>query len=155
MNGRRVGTSARIQRARRKTISTRRQTAPEQKHTENAMLRKLSATLIATALIASPAFAAAGAAASTSAATTTKAPTNNAATPAGKPINTVKHQHKPLLRHHVAKNKRPRHVKLSAKRHHRQHIVVHSNKTIKTVKSAKTNKIHQSSKITKPNATHG
>jgi hypothetical protein len=121
------------------------------------MLRKLSAALIATAIIASPAFAASatGAGASTPAATTATAPANNVAKPAGKPIKTVKHQHKPVIRHHVvAKNKR--HVKLSAKPH-RQHIVLHSHKTTKTVKAAKTHngKTNQTSKVTKPSATRG
>jgi hypothetical protein len=121
------------------------------------MLRKISAALIATAIIASPAFAAspAGAGTSTPAATTATAPADNATKPAGKSIKTVKHQHKPLTRHHVvAKTKR--HVKLSAKPH-RQHIVLHSRKTTKIVKGDKTHnsKTHETSKVTKPSATHG
>jgi hypothetical protein len=118
------------------------------------MLRKFSAALIATAIIASPAFAASpmGASPSTPAATTTATAPANTAT---KPVKTVKHQHKPLVRHHVvAKNKR--HVKLSAKPR-RQHIVLHSRKTTKTVKADKTHnsKTHETSKVTKPSATHG
>jgi hypothetical protein len=121
------------------------------------MLRTFSAALIATAIIASPAFAASstGTDASTPAATTTAAPVNSATAPSGKPVKTVKHQHKPLVRHHViAKNKR--HVKLSAKPH-RQHIVLHSRKPTKTVKTDKTHnsKTHETRKVTKPTATHG
>jgi hypothetical protein len=123
------------------------------------MLRKFSAALIATALIAGSAFVAAyptGAAAATSTATATTTPTNNVSKPAGKPIKTVKHQL--LIRHHVvAKNKLPRHVKLSAKPH-RQHIVLHSRKTTKTVKDSKINntgKTNKASKMTKPSTTHG
>ncbi len=123
------------------------------------MLRKFSAALIATALIASPAFVAAspaGAATTTPAATSTTTPTNNVTKPAGKPIKTVKHQHKPVVRHHViAKNKR--HVKVSAKPH-RQHIVLHSRKPVKTVKGSKisnTGKSNKISKTAKPGATHG
>jgi hypothetical protein len=124
------------------------------------MLRKFSAALIATAIIASPAFAASpmGASPSTPAATTTAtAPANTATKPVKtvKTVKTVKHQHKPLVRHHVvAKNKR--HVKLSAKPR-RQHIVLHSRKTTKTVKADKTHnsKTHETSKVTKPSATHG
>jgi hypothetical protein len=154
MNGRRAATSARVQRMRRKTIlDFGARPRRNKNHTENAMLRKLSAALIATAIIAGPAFAASptGESSSTPAATTTTAPTNNAT----KPVKTVKHQHKPLIRHHVvAKNKR--HVKLSAKSH-RQHIVLHSRKTTKTVKAAKTHnsKTNETSKMTKPSATHG
>lgn len=122
------------------------------------MLRKLSAALIATALIAGPALAAAnsaGAATSTPAATPAS---TNAAKPADKPIKTVKHQHKPRIRHHVvAKKKMPRHVKLSAK-HHRLHVVSHPRKTNKIVKESNTkngDKTNTTSKVTKPTATHG
>lgn len=118
------------------------------------MLRKLSAALIATALIAGPALAAAN---SAGAATSTPAATN-AAKPADKPIKTVKHQHKPRIRHHVvAKKKMPRHVKLSAK-HHRLHVVSHPRKTNKIVKESNTkngDKTNTTSKVTKPTATHG
>jgi hypothetical protein len=161
MNGRRAATSARVQRTRRKTILDSAPNRVETKnHKENAMLRKLSAPLIATALVASPAFVAAhatGAGASTPATTTATTP-NNATKPTGKSIKTVKHQHKPLIRHHVvAKKKLPRHVKLSAKPH-RQHIVLHSSKTTKTAKDSKINntgKTNKTSEMTKPSATHG
>jgi hypothetical protein len=124
------------------------------------MLRKVSAALIATALVAGGAFVATypAAAASSTAATTTATPADNAAKPTGKSISTAKHQHKPLKRHHVvAKNRLPRHVKLSAKPH-RQHIALHSGKTTKTVNGSKANntaKTNQTSKMTKPSATHG
>jgi hypothetical protein len=124
------------------------------------MLRKLSAALIATVLIVGPAFVAAypTGAAATPATTATTTLTNNATKPTGKPIKTVKHRHKPLIRHHVvAKKKLPRHVKLSAKPH-RLHVVLHSSKTTKTVKDSKANntdKTNTTSKMTKPSATHG
>jgi hypothetical protein len=114
------------------------------------MLRTFSAALIATAIIASPAFAASptGADASTpAAASTATAPANTVTTPAGKPVKTVKHQHKPFIRHHVVV-KTKRHVK---------HIALHSRKPTKIVKTAKTHnrKTHETRKVTKPTATRG
>ena len=92
------------------------------------MLRTFSAALLATAIIASPAFAASptGADASTPAATTATAPANTITKPADKSVKTVKHLHKPLVRHHVVV-KTKRHVK---------HVVLHSRKPTKIVSRA-------------------
>jgi uncharacterized cupredoxin-like copper-binding protein len=154
MNGEHAGTSARVQGAWPKTLLD---SAPNRAETEqeNTMLRKLSAALIATALIASPAFAAASsAAASTPSAVTTSAPTNTKH--AGKPIKTVKHQHKRFVHHKLSKSKPRGHIKLAGKTHRH---VVKTNKTVKTsktVKTANTANSGRTNKITKPVAnTHG
>src|ERR1700691_1311894 len=99
MNNSRARTSVRIHWARRKTRFDEGANPRRNKNkTENAMLRKISAALLATALIAGPAFAAqpSGSAGSTPAAATTPAPASTDAVTkaAAKPIKatkTVKH----------------------------------------------------------------